>query len=106
MRIAMNSDNSTYPFFVSQPWPILILRPTVASILARDWECWGAGIRGSILSVANTIITLTNENTMMPSFYRVTGYNRILKKFDGKTILSAQEVEDIVAYLKTLTEEQ
>ncbi len=49
---------------------------------------------------------VTNENTMMPSFYRVTGYNRILKKFDGKTILSAQEVEDIVAYLKTLTEEQ
>ena len=30
---------------------------------------------------------VTNENTMMPSFYRVTGYNRILKKFDGKTIL-------------------
>ena len=49
---------------------------------------------------------VTNENTMMPSFYRVTGYNRILKKFDGKTILSDQEVEDIVAYLKTLTEEQ
>ena len=49
---------------------------------------------------------VTNENTMMPSFYRVTGYNRILKKFDGKTILSAQEVEDIVAYLNTLTEEQ
>ncbi len=49
---------------------------------------------------------VTNENTMMPSFYRVSGYNRILKKFDGKTILSAQEVEDIVAYLKTLTEEQ
>ena len=49
---------------------------------------------------------VTNENTMMPSFYRVTGYNRPLKKFVGKTILSAQDVEDIVAYLQTLTEEQ
>ncbi len=49
---------------------------------------------------------VTNENTMMPSFYRVWGYNRPNKKFAGKTILSAQEVEDIVAYLKTLTEEQ
>ena len=40
-------------------------------------------------------------DTMMPSFYR-TGQHRVLKKFQGKTILSAQEVEDVVAYLKTL----
>lgn len=49
---------------------------------------------------------VTNENTMMPSFYRVTGYNRPGKKFVGKTILSAQEVEDIVAYLVTLNSEE
>ncbi len=40
-------------------------------------------------------------DTIMPAFLRVpTG--RVLKKFQGKTILNAQEVEDIVAYLKTL----
>jgi len=43
-----------------------------------------------------------NEGTLMPSFYRTHGYNRVHKKFKGKTILSAQEVEDIVAYLMTL----
>ena len=43
-----------------------------------------------------------NEDTIMPAFYRNDGYNRVLKKFKGKTILSAQEVEDIIAYLLTL----
>lgn len=45
---------------------------------------------------------LVNEDTLMPSFYRNDGYNRVLKKFKGKTILSAQDVEDVVAYLMTL----
>lgn len=49
---------------------------------------------------------VTNENTMMPSFYRTVGYNRPNKKFIGKTILSAQEVEDVVAYLLTLTTDE
>lgn len=44
------------------------------------------------------------DQTIMPGFYRTTGFNRILDKFEGKTILSAQQVEDIVAYLKTLKE--
>ncbi len=49
---------------------------------------------------------VTNEDTMMPAFYRTFGYNSPLKKFVGKTILSTQEVEDIVAYLLTLKTEQ
>ena len=43
-----------------------------------------------------------NEDTIMPAFYKNEGFNRIRKKFKGKTILSAQEVEDVVAYLMTL----
>ncbi len=42
-----------------------------------------------------------NPDTIMPSFLKVAK-NRVLKKFQGKTILKAQEVEDIIAYLKTL----
>ena len=49
---------------------------------------------------------VTNENTMMPAFYRTFGYTRPLKKFIGKTILKPQEVEDIVAYLQTLEAEE
>ena len=44
------------------------------------------------------------EATIMPAFYRDSGYNRPLEDFQGKTILSAQQVEDIVAYLLTLQE--
>jgi sulfur-oxidizing protein SoxX len=40
----------------------------------------------------------------MPAFYREGG-ERILKKFVGTTILSAQQVEDVLAYLQTLKEE-
>ena len=44
------------------------------------------------------------EQTLMPAFYRTTGFNRVNKKFAGKTILNAQQVEDVVAYLLTLKE--
>ena len=44
------------------------------------------------------------EKTMMPAFYRDGGFTRPLKKFKGKTILSAEQIEDIVAYLRTLKE--
>ncbi len=43
-----------------------------------------------------------NPETIMPAFYRNDGFERVLKKFQGKTILSAQQVEDVVAYLMTL----
>jgi sulfur-oxidizing protein SoxX len=43
-----------------------------------------------------------NADTIMPSFYRESGYTAVLKQFKGKTIISAQDVEDIVAYLMTL----
>jgi sulfur-oxidizing protein SoxX len=45
-----------------------------------------------------------NELTLMPAFYKDSGFHRVRKKFEGKTILSAQQVEDVVAYLLTLKE--
>lgn len=46
-----------------------------------------------------------NEDSLMPSFYRTDGLNRVAEKFQGKTILTAQQVEDVIAYLMTLKEE-
>jgi sulfur-oxidizing protein SoxX len=43
-----------------------------------------------------------NPRTIMPSFYKVDDYHRPLKKFAGKPILTAQEVEDVIAYLGTI----
>ena len=66
--------------------------------VADRWE--EAELRGI---VANSKMMF--EGTIMPAFYKDSGYNRPLDKFEGKTILSAQQVEDIVAYLMTLKEQ-
>lgn len=44
---------------------------------------------------------IVNPDTPMPSFYK-KDLHRVAKKFEGQTILTAQEVEDVVAYLATL----
>jgi sulfur-oxidizing protein SoxX len=45
-----------------------------------------------------------NPATIMPSYYRVDGLDRVGQDFRGKPILSAAEIEDIVAYLASLRE--
>ncbi len=45
---------------------------------------------------------MLNPNTIMPAFYRKAGFVRVMKKFKGKTMLSASDVEDLVAYTMTL----
>jgi sulfur-oxidizing protein SoxX len=52
------------------------------------------------LRVVNSKVV--NPDTIMPAFYRSDGFHRVLKKFQGTTILTAEQVEDIVAYLETL----
>lgn len=42
--------------------------------------------------------------TIMPGFYRVLEAQRVAKDFQGKPILTAAQVEDVIAYLKTLKE--
>jgi len=46
--------------------------------------------------------TVLGDETIMPGFYSLQLGVRIADKFAGKTILSAQEVEDVIAYLQTL----
>jgi len=45
---------------------------------------------------------IINPDSFMPAFYKNEGFHRVLKKFQGKSILTAEQVEDIVAYLLTL----
>lgn len=43
-----------------------------------------------------------NPLTLMPSYYRTDGRTRVLPAYQGKALLSAQQIEDVVAYLATL----
>jgi len=41
-------------------------------------------------------------DTIMPSYYRTEGLVRVAAAYQGKTVLSAEQVEDVVAFLATL----
>ncbi len=43
-----------------------------------------------------------NAETAMPAYYRVDGLFRVRQDMVGRPILAAQEIEDVVAYLRTL----
>ena len=43
-----------------------------------------------------------NPSTVMPSYYKVDGLDRVASTYAGKPVLTAQEVEDVVAWLVTL----
>jgi L-cysteine S-thiosulfotransferase len=43
-----------------------------------------------------------NPDTVMPPYYVVDGLNRVGHQWQGKPALSAQQIEDVVAFLATL----
>ena len=54
---------------------------------------------------------MTFDGTVMPAFYKVDGFNRPGDAYTGKAaegplspILTAQEIEDVIAFLATLKE--
>lgn len=43
-----------------------------------------------------------NPETIMPTYYNHAGLNRVASGYAGKTILTGQEIEDVVAFLVSL----
>ena len=43
-----------------------------------------------------------NPQTIMPAYYRAEGLTNVAPTYRGKTVLSAEQIEDVVAYLLTL----
>ncbi len=43
-----------------------------------------------------------NRDTVMPSYYRVEGLIRVAPAYQGKPVLTAGQIEDVVAFLQTL----
>jgi sulfur-oxidizing protein SoxX len=77
--------------------------PSLDGVGAR-WE--EANLRGIMVNAKAVF-----PDTIMPSFYRVSGFIRPGNAFTGRAaegpldpLLTAQDIEDVVAYLLTLTE--
>jgi sulfur-oxidizing protein SoxX len=74
------------------------IAPTLAGVGARFSA---AQLR---LRVADS--TRVNPESPMPAYYRTEGLNQVAAAFRGKPLLSAQQIEDVVAWLATLKEPQ
>jgi sulfur-oxidizing protein SoxX len=64
----------------------------------------GAGTRWSEGQLRLRIVDAgkLNTDTIMPPYYRIEGLNRVAPAFRGKPVLTAEQIEDVVAYLATL----
>jgi L-cysteine S-thiosulfotransferase len=80
------------------PFPEEKLQGNLAPDLAGAGARWSAGQLRLRLVDASRL----NPDTIMPPYYRVDGLDRVAPAFRGKPILSAQQIEDVVAFLATL----
>jgi sulfur-oxidizing protein SoxX len=84
----------------SGPFPEAKFQGDLAPSLAGAGHRWSEGQLRLRLVDASRL----NPATIMPSYYRVEGLVRVGQAWRGKPILSAEQIEDMVAYLMTLRE--
>ena len=82
----------------SGPFPDARLQGNLAPSLA------GAGARWSEAQLRLRIVDnrRLNPASLMPALHRSEGLARVGAAWQGKPVLDAQQVEDVVAYLRTL----
>ena len=69
--------------------------------LARDLKNAGRLTEGEVrLRIVDS--SRIDPQSIMPAYYRSEGLARVAPAYRGKTILSAAQVEDVVAFLMTL----
>jgi sulfur-oxidizing protein SoxX len=82
----------------SGPFPEERMQGTLAPSLAGAGVRWTEGqLRLRIVDAAKL-----NPATIMPPYYRVEGLDRVAPSLRGKPVLSAEQIEDVVAFLATL----
>ncbi|HEY5310374.1 MAG TPA: sulfur oxidation c-type cytochrome SoxX [Casimicrobiaceae bacterium] len=65
----------------------------------------GVGRRLSVAQLRLRVVDSmrVNAESAMPSYYRITGLNRVADTYRNVPVLDAQQVEDVVAWLASLT---
>jgi sulfur-oxidizing protein SoxX len=82
----------------SGPFPEEKLQGNLAPDLAGTGARWSEGQLRLRLVDARRL----NPETIMPPYYRIDGLDRVAPAFRDKPIFSAQQIEDVVAFLATL----
>src|SRR5262249_4535865 len=82
----------------SGPFPEERLQGNMAPDLKGAGSRWSEGELRLRLVDARKL----NPDTIMPPYYVVDGMNRVSRSFRGKPILTAEQIEDVVAFLATL----
>jgi len=67
----------------------------------------GAGSRWSESQLRMRLVdpTRLKPDTIMPAYYRVEGFTRVGHAWRGKPILTAEQTEDVIAFLLTLRDQ-
>jgi sulfur-oxidizing protein SoxX len=82
----------------SGPYPEEKFQGTLAPDLKGAGSRWSEGqLRLRIVDAGHLY-----RDTIMPPYYRVDDLVRVAPAFAGKPILTAEQIEDVVAYLATL----
>ena len=84
----------------SGPFPEQRFQGDLAPDLSGSGRRWSEGQLRLRLVDASRL----NPATVMPSYYRTDGLERVGTPWRGKAILSAEQIEDVVAYLSGLRE--
>ena len=96
----MLERSSTCILCHSGPFPETRFQGDLAPSLAGAGGRWSEGQLRLRLVDASSL----NPATIMPSYYRLDGLLRVGPAWRGKPILSAEQIEDMVAYLASLRE--
>ena len=62
----------------------------------------GARLSAGELRLRVVDSTRVNPDSVMPPYHRTDGLNRVAVLYRGEPVLNAQQVEDVVAYLRGL----
>jgi sulfur-oxidizing protein SoxX len=99
-RILIVTRSSTCILCHSGPFPEEKFQGDLAPSLAGAGSRWSEGQLRLRLVDAGSL----NAATIMPSYYRIDGLHRVGTAWRDKPILSASQIEDMVAYLVSLRE--
>lgn len=70
--------------------------------LAPDLQGIGARLSAGQLRLRVIDIKRLVPDSIMPSYARTEGFSRVATAWQGKPVLTAAEIEDVIAYLATL----